>query len=195
MTDIEAVYRAYFRDIYLYLLSLTRDEKLSEDLTSETFLKAMKNIGSFRGDTDIRVWLCQIGKNSYFSYLRKNRGTISIETGPELPSGMDLEQRISDRDSSVRIHRILHRMEEPYKEVFTLRFFGELGFRDIAALFGKSENWACVTYHRARKKIRERMEEKNDAALQCRKGPAAAVCGGDREPGEPGAGGGAPRRV
>jgi len=165
VTEIEELYQNYFHDVYLYLLSLTHDKMLSEDLTSETFLKAIKNIDGFRGDSDIRVWLCQIGKNSYYSWLRKNRRMASLEEVPEKADPADLEKEIADKESSMKVHRILHRLEEPYKEVFTLRCFGGLSFREIAALFCKTENWACVTYHRARKKIRERMEEEYESGM------------------------------
>ena len=165
MTEIEELYQNYFHDVYLYLLSLTHDKMLSEDLTSETFLKAIKNLESFRGDSDIRVWLCQIGKNSYYSWLRKNRRMASLEEVPEKADPADLEKEIADKESSMKVHRILHRLEEPYKEVFTLRYFGGLSFREIATLFCKTENWACVTYHRARKKIRERMEEEYEPGM------------------------------
>ena len=78
----------------------------------------------------------------------------------ELPAaGKSVEQQVSDRDSSFRIHTALHTMEEPYREVFELRVFGELSFSQIGTIFGRTENWARVTYHRARIKLRERMEE------------------------------------
>ena len=72
-------------------------------------------------------------------------------------SGKSIEQMASDRDSSFRIHVALHAMEEPFREVFELRVFGELSFREIGTIFGKTENWARVTYHRARLKLQERM--------------------------------------
>ena len=70
-----------------------------------------------------------------------------------------VEQLVADRDSSFRIHVALHAMEEPFREVFELRVFGELSFREVGAIFGKTENWARVTYHRARLKLQERMGE------------------------------------
>ena len=78
----------------------------------------------------------------------------------ELPaSGKSIEQQITDEDSSFRIHTVLHTMEEPYREVFELRIFGELSFSQIGTIFGKTENWARVTYHRARLKLKEKMSE------------------------------------
>ncbi len=123
--DFEDVYRRYFGDVYRYLLRLSGSETVAEDVTSETFLRAMQALPRFRGDCDVRVWLCRIARNTYFSICR-------------------------DPDNQP--------MEEPYREVFLWRHYGGLGFREIGQLFGKSENWACVTYHRARGKLRKEWE-------------------------------------
>lgn len=158
MTELEKIYDSYFKDVFLYIYSLSGNKHIAEDVTSETFMKAIKSIDSFKGDCDIRVWLCQIAKNTYYSYLRKNKGLVSMNSIPEQEDNLDIEKRISMSEESMRIHQILHNLEEPYKEVFTLRVFGELSFKQIASLFGKSDNWACVTFHRAKNKIKERLE-------------------------------------
>ena len=154
MTEFEEVYRLYFRDVYRYCLALTRDEQIAEEVTQETFFKALKAIDKFDGKCRLYVWLCQIAKNTYLSMLQKKR------TGEELlpPSGESLEEKLLTKESAFEIHRILHALEEPYKEVFSLRTFGELPFRQIGALFGKTESWARVTYHRARLKIKEELQ-------------------------------------
>lgn len=159
MTELESLYRIYFQDVYLYILSLSKDEHIAEDITSEAFIKAIKSIDTFKGDCDIRVWLCQIAKNCYFSYLRKNKKIIYTDEEPEHISEINIEQLIVSKEDSIKVHEILHKLKEPYKEVFSLRVFSELSFKEIGNLFGKSENWACVTYHRARKKIQEEMED------------------------------------
>jgi len=159
VTELESLYRAYFQDVYLYILSLSKDEHIAEDIISEAFIKAIKSINTFKGDCDIRVWLCQIAKNCYYSYLRKNKKIIYTDEEPENISEINIEQSIVSKEDSIKIHEILHKLKEPYKEVFSLRIFSELSFREIGYLFGKSENWACVTYHRARKKIQEEMED------------------------------------
>ncbi len=159
MAEFEDTYNLYFKDVFLYIYSLSGDKHIAEDITSDTFLKAIQSIDSFKVNCDIRVWLCQIAKNSYFSYLRKIKKFVDIEALPEKADDQDVEQIISSSETSMKIHEVLHNLGEPYKEVFSLRVFGELSFKQIAYLFGKSENWACVTYHRARKKIKERMED------------------------------------
>lgn len=71
----------------------------------------------------------------------------------------NMTKAVEDKDTALRIHLVLHELEEPYKEVFQLRVFGELPFAQIGMIFGKTENWARVTYHRARLKIKERMDK------------------------------------
>lgn len=161
MIELEDLYARYFRSVYRYLLSITRDQNLAEDLTADTFMKALEGIKDFNGSCDIRVWLCQIGKNSYYSHLRK-QGRIDVvaelpeDKGPFPEASMDT--RLMNEETSQKIHQILHHMKEPYKEVFTLRVFGELSFKRIGEIFQKTENWACVTFHRSRKKILEELE-------------------------------------
>ncbi|MDO5095588.1 MAG: RNA polymerase sigma factor [Peptostreptococcaceae bacterium] len=159
MTEFEKIYRRYFRDVFLFLKSLSNDESIAEEMASETFFKAMQTIDSFRGDCDIRVWLCQIAKNTYYSYLKKQKRLVQLDELKEVATDdIGIEERISNSGEAMQIHQILHEMQEPYKEVFMLRVFGELSFKEIANIFKKTENWACVTYHRAKNKIREKME-------------------------------------
>jgi RNA polymerase sigma factor (sigma-70 family) len=158
VTEFENIYNDYFRDVYLYVRSLSNDKYLAEDITSETFIKAMESIDNFNGSCDIRVWLCQIAKNTYFSYLRKNKKLVYVDQYQEQNDVLDIEKSIVSVETSMEIHEVLHNLEEPYKEVFSLRTFGGLSFKQIGLLFQKNENWACVTYHRARKKIKNKLE-------------------------------------
>ena len=158
MKQFEEIYEAYFSDVYKYLRGITANEHLAEELTSDTFFKAMKSIDSFRGDCDVRVWLCQIAKNTYFSYFKKQKNVESLEDNESVAIHQDdIENLLVDKQLAFKIHQKLHDMKEPYKEVFSLRVFGELSFKQIAELFGKSEHWACVTFHRAKEMIRGEM--------------------------------------
>lgn len=156
MTEFEAVYTRYFRDVYRYALALTRDEQTAEEVTQETFFKALKSLDKFDGRCKVYVWLCQIAKNTYFTMCQRQSRAGPAESEPVDP--VALEERLLTKESAFEIHRILHRLEEPYKEVFSLRTFGELSFRQIGELFGKTESWARVTYHRARLKIKEELQ-------------------------------------
>lgn len=158
MTEFESVYRIYFREVEMYLRALCRDELLAEELTSQVFFKAMKALPKFRGESDIRTWLCAMGKNCYLSYLRNARYAEPIHELQIADMSQMIEERLADKDQAMQIHKLLHELPEPYKEVFTLRVFGQLSFGDIGDLFGKTQNWACVTYHRARQKIKAAME-------------------------------------
>ena len=73
-----------------------------------------------------------------------------------------VEEQFVRRDEAARIRKILHEIPEPYKEVFMWRVYAELSFKQIGQIFGKSENWSCVTYHRARAKIKEKLEGTNN---------------------------------
>lgn len=158
MTDFQEVYDLYFRDVYRYALSLCRNESLAEEITQETFFKALEKLDSFDGRCKVTVWLCQIAKNTYISMCRKNKHLTPDADMDLRPDAEDLEMNFCDRETAFAIHKILHALEEPYKEVFSLRTFGELSFRQIAELFGRTETWARVTYHRARLKIKEELK-------------------------------------
>lgn len=159
--NIEELYRTYFDIVYRYIRSVSQDGALAEEVTQETFFKALKKADQFRGDCDVRVWLCQIAKNTLYDHLKKQKkqllGDEKLEKA-ESAGGELLEEKLAQRSQAMEIHKVLHRLSEPYKEVFSLRTFGELTFREIGMLFGKSENWARVTYYRARVKIREELE-------------------------------------
>ena len=162
VTDFEQLYHAYFNDVYRYVLRLSGNENLAEELTSDTFFRAMKSIDRFRGDCDVRVWLCQIAKNCYYSRVKRNNRTEPIDEAElrMIPDPLPgVEETSVRREEAEEIQKVLHGICDPYREVFLWRVYAELSFKQIAQIFGKTENWACVTYHRARKMIIERLEE------------------------------------
>ena len=158
MTDFQEVYNLYFRDVYRYALSLCRNESVAEEITQETFFKALAKLDSFDGRCKVSVWLCQIAKNTYISMCRRNKPLENNSHAELTPSNGNIEEIIFDKETAFAIHKVLHTLEEPYKEVFSLRTFGELSFKQIAELFEKTETWARVTYHRARLKIKEELQ-------------------------------------
>lgn len=159
MTEFADIYETYFADVELYLRAICRDEALAEELTEQVFFRALKALPTFRGDCDIRTWLCAMARNAFVSHLRKEKPSQNIEELQIPDSRKTVEEWIVDQEQAMAIHRILHDLPEPYKEVFSLRIFGQLSFGDIGSLFGRTANWACVTYHRARQKIQSEMEE------------------------------------
>ena len=160
--EFEQIYNTYFKAVYLYVLRLSGNEHIAEEITGETFFKAINSIDTFRGDCDIRVWLCQIAKNAYYSYFKKSKRISSIDELDVLNTAdldTPIETQICELEESSQIRRILHSLAEPYKGVFMWRVFAQLSFKEIGELYGKADNWACVTYHRARKMIQDRLEE------------------------------------
>ena len=155
----EKLYKAFYMKVFSYVMTLARDRNDAEEITQETFFRAISTDKSFRGDSESFTWLCAIAKNIFIDEKRRY-AREDDELSEELPDNdRGIEQQLSDKAMSLKIHSILHQLEEPYKEVFQLRVFGELSFAEIGSIFGKTETWARVTYHRARLKIKERMDE------------------------------------
>lgn len=151
-----AEYSALFR----YVLSLTHDKHEAEDITQEAFARALEAKENFKGGSSLYTWLCSIAKNLWLNRLKKQKKNMGSDALEQLPDDSAvIEEQFDDRDSSMKILRILHTLDEPYKEVFSLRVFGQLGFKEIASLFGKTDNWACVTYHRAKERIAEKLRK------------------------------------
>lgn len=150
---------AEYEAVYRYALSLCRSDVEAQDITQETFLKAMKSCGKFEGNSSLYTWLCAIAKNLWYN----NRKKYNREVRPEDMADMKFEEQVpfeedlAEKETALYIHKVLHDMQDPYKEVFSLRVFGQLSFGEIANLFSKTESWARVTYHRARKMIGEKL--------------------------------------
>lgn len=156
MRDFGEIYNLYMKDVYKYVLAISRNPDVAEEITQETFFKALKGIDKFKGECKISVWLCQIAKNTYYSYCAKEkRRSEHIEEDITF----SIEEDSAEKEAVFELYKRLHRLPEPYKEVFSLRVFGELSFAQIAELFGKTESWARVTYYRARQKMEEKEDE------------------------------------
>ena len=160
MTEFDEIYTLYFKDVYLYIRRLSGDEHLAEEITAQTFYKAIKSLDKFRGDCDVRVWLCQIAKNSYYTHIEKNKRLESFDCkAVEFAEGKSFTEKIEDKEEAKLIQSVLHGIDDPYKEVFMWRVYADMSFKEIGRIFSRSENWACVTYHRAKKLIKQRLEE------------------------------------
>lgn len=153
--DFEVIYKKYLFDVKKYVLHLCRDEVLAEEITQETFFKAMNHINQFNGDCTLYVWLCQIAKNSYFTFEKKERKIIQEIDDQYQDSSIDFETAYLNKEEAKQLHILIHNLSEPYKEVFTLRLFGELPFLQIGELFGKTDSWARLVFYRAKKQLQE----------------------------------------
>ena len=157
MTDLDDVYSRFSGTVNSYLLRLCGNQQLAEELTQETFYQAVRCIGRFDGKSSISTWLCSIARHLYYDYLRKQKPTVPVTD--TIPSPEDFTDRIENRDQAMHAHRVLHTLEEPFREVFTLRTFCDLSHSQIAELFGKSESWSRVTYFRARQMLQKAIRE------------------------------------
>ena len=160
MEDFEAIYVQHFDGVYKYVFFLCRNETVAEEITQETFYRAMEHIDKFEGKCKLYVWLCQIAKNTFLTYVKKQKRHVS-ETDIDLSRQIEasFENEILDKETVWKLHKLLHELSEPYKEVFSLRVFGELPFSQIGELFGKSDSWARLIFYRAKKELRRDLDE------------------------------------
>lgn len=158
--DMDKIYRQYSDTVYAYLLRLCGNAEFSYELTQETFYQAVKNIDCFDGRSNVSTWLCAIAKHLYVDFLRRQKPAAPLRE--DIPAPDDFTEQVCRRDQAMIAHRMLHMLEEPYREVFTLRTFCELSHAQIAELFGKSEAWSRVVYYRARKMLVDAMKGEND---------------------------------
>ncbi len=160
MADFEKVYKENYDFIYKYLLRLSGNQSLAEELTSETFFRAYMNISKLKNENKVSVWLCQIAKNSYFAYCNEQKKLGQLDEAINVSDNAQIESIFEQKELSEKAFQCLHTLDEPYKEVFMLSVFGQLSLKDISRIFNKSESWARVTFYRAKQKLSERMKQK-----------------------------------
>lgn len=165
MEDLSEMYQSYADEVKRFLICLTSNVDVAEELTQETFYQAVKSIHRYNGECKLSVWLCQIAKHTYYNYLKKEKKNHNesvenmMQMGMEFPSNQDLpDVAVMKRSTLVSIHKEIHQLQEPYREIFLLRASLQLSFKEIGEVFGKSENWARVTYYRAKVKLSERID-------------------------------------
>lgn len=157
MEDFDKIYADYYSEVYKFVLTLCQNPTLAEEITQESFFKALKNIDSFNGNCKLSTWLYKIARNTFYSYTKKHNRQVDYPLDAIL-SDENIEEQFADKEIAYAIHKVLHKLNEPYKEVFWLRIFGELSFAQIGALFEKTESWARVTYYRAKIMIKEELQ-------------------------------------
>ena len=160
LLTIGEIYKENSKIVYGFLLSYTKDASLSEELTQETFLRAIKSIHKYNGKCKISVWLCQIAKHILFQEWEKRGKTINVSYDENIQiKGDSTEELVISNENKKSIYKIIQSLENPYKEVIYLRLTGDLRFKEISEILGKSENWARVTFYRGKSKLIRRLED------------------------------------
>lgn len=159
MYDLEEIYRMHALTVHRYLMSLTHNQHLAEELTQDTFCKAIYSIKQFDGKCKVSVWLCQIAKHLWLQHLEKQKHR-SAQLPADLPdTGEPFETRVLDAEGRVAVYRAVHLLEEPFREVVLLRIHGDFSFREIGEIMQKTENWARVVFFRAKEKLIEGLRQ------------------------------------
>ena len=157
MQDIEAIYKEYFETVNKYLFCLTHNNDISEELTQETFYKAVKKIDTYKGECKMSVWLCQIAKNLWYDQCRKNKKVINMEEKDlfNIETLENLEEQVISKDEKISLYKKMQKLDNKTREVMYLRITGELSFKEIGIIMNKTENWARVTFYRGKNKLKE----------------------------------------
>ena len=156
MQDMEQIYKQYFETVNKYLFCLTHNNDISEELTQETFYKAVKKIDTYKGECKISVWLCQIAKHIWYDYCKKNKKVIQVEEELLKTREEDTtEQKVISNDEKMLLYKKMQALDEKTREVIYLRITGELSFKEIGIILNKTENWARVTFYRGKNQLKE----------------------------------------
>ena len=153
MAQFSEIYRQHVQNVYRFLLVLTENEAQAEELTQQTFYKALLHIEGFEGRSSLYTWLCQIGKNEWLLECRRNN-QISFELIEDIVDEGSLEEDLVDKTQTAMVKRAILELPTPYRDVLILRIYGELPFAEIAGLFQHSESWAKVTFFRGKEKLK-----------------------------------------
>lgn len=158
---MEEIYKEYSKIVYNYLLSLTCNSEVAEELMQETFYNAVKNINKFRNESSMKTWLCKIAKNKWIDYLKKTKGTDEItidEIEEKFLLVNSFEEEFSNKEAVIDLYKKIHNLDEKTREVIYLRIRADLSFKEIGEIMGETENWARVTFYRAKVKLKEEFD-------------------------------------
>ena len=157
MHDMEEVYKEYFQTVKKYLFCLTHDNDIAEELTQETFYRAVKKINTFHEQCKISVWLCQIAKNLWYDYLRKMKKSQQINETEFLSLEMleTVEDSIITSENKINLYKKIQLLDHETREIIYLRIAGDLTFKEIGNILDKNENWVRVKFYRGKQKLKE----------------------------------------
>ena len=155
MQNMDEIYEECFETVYKYLFCLTHNSDISEELTQETFYRAVKKIDTYNGKCKISVWLCQIAKHLWYNQCRKNKRIVDTDETFDIEDPQNLEEQFIAGEEKVLLYKKMQNLDEKTREVMYLRITGELSFKEIGEILGKTENWVRVTFYRGKSKLKE----------------------------------------
>lgn len=154
MMDMDAIYKEYANVVFKYLMTLCYEEDTAQELTQEVFYQAVRSSERYDGSCKVSTWLCQIAKHMWYQELDRRKRKSTSELKEDLASSdADLSEQICLKEEKMELFRKVHILDENAKEVVLLRITGAFSFREIGDIFGKNENWARVTFYRAKQKL------------------------------------------
>lgn len=167
---MEEIYKQNAKIVYQYLYSMCQDEKLAEDLTQDTFLRAFESIERYDDSCKLSTWLCQIGKHLLYQTWEKKKHELPLDWDAEqfsdsLSSTANTEQEVLTKVELVEVLTELQQLPQAMREVIYLRTLSDLSYRDIGQILGKSESWARTNFYRGK----EILLKKRQGALERRK--------------------------
>jgi RNA polymerase sigma-70 factor, ECF subfamily len=157
LDEFKQLYDKHEKQIYKYLFYLVGNKHLAEELTQETFFQAFKSIHRFKGESKVSTWLFQIAKNTYYTYMRKNKKidrNIDPATIQESLAFQQTPEEIYEKkEESIHLMNAIKKLKQPQQEIMILRFYNELSFNEIGDIFDKTDLWARVNFYRAKGKL------------------------------------------
>ncbi len=163
MNKLEKVYRLYFSDVYYFILSLSKNKDIAEEITSETFFKLLKSYQSIEKEESIKSFLLTMAKHTYFDYLKKNKRIVAEVDETTLVNLTENPEEMQLKNETVQqMQNAISSLDEVDQKIVRMRIYAEWSFQDIAQYFNKTENWACVKFHRAKQKLKRILEENDE---------------------------------
>ncbi|NSG82356.1 RNA polymerase sigma factor [Blautia schinkii] len=152
------VYEKYHRELYLYIYSLSRNHHIAEDLTQETFLKALLSLPEEHGN--IRAWLYMVARNLFFNYRKKASRNVSLEEEMKRSDEeKDLLANMIENERKLQLYQALKKLDMKKREILLLQYFGDLSQKEIAAVLHITPENVRVLAYRAKKELKKYMEQ------------------------------------
>lgn len=147
---MDELYQQYSQIVFQFLYARCHDKSLAEDLMQETFLRAIESLDSYDKSCKLSTWLCQIAKHLLYQHWSKTNRARLEELDETLESAHNTEQHALARVELADVWEKLQTLPPDTRKTVELRVLGGLSYREIGRVLGKSENWARVTFYRAK---------------------------------------------